>query len=282
MGGLTRVLGALAWLRMAAGVTRAFVRIADRPRDKILVVAYFAFYLVGKVLGRALPVTVPVQARGLRFLLRPGLADHVPLHEVLIIRSYMPDPTWVPASGASVVDLGANIGAFTVFAACAVGPSGRVIAVEPHAPHVRAIGRNLAANRGAAPVSVVCAAAWGTTGRGRLVRDSSSESEWRIQPDLDGPIPLTTLDDLTADLPGRVDLLKVDIEGGEVEAFRGADRTLERTDRVVVECHSRGLRAKVERLLSSHGLIPVFARAQSPEVAVVGFRRTTDDERTPA
>ena len=249
---------------------------------RVLVVAYFAFYLVGKLFGRAVPVTIPVHVRGLRFLLRPGLADHVPLHEVLIIRSYVPDPTWTPAYGASVVDLGANIGAFTVFAACAVGPSGRVIAVEPHAPHVRAIGRNLAANRGAAPVSVVCAAAWSTSGRGTLVRDSSSESEWRIQPDLDGPIPLRTLDDLTADLPGRVDLLKVDIEGGEVEAFRGAAGTLGRTDRVVVECHSPGLRAEVERLLSSHGLTPVFAREQSPEVAVVGFRRATDDGRTPA
>jgi FkbM family methyltransferase len=276
------MLGALAWLRMAAGVLRDFVRIADRPRDKVLIVAYFAFYLGGKLFGRAVPVTIPVQVRGLRFHLRPGLADHVPLHEVLVIRSYLPDPTWVPASGASVVDLGANIGAFTVFAACAVGPSGRVIAVEPHAPHVRAIEHNLAANRGAAPVSVVRAAAWSTGGRGRLVRDSSSESEWRIQPDLEGPIPLTTLDDLTAGLAGRVDLLKVDIEGGEVEAFRGAAGTLERTDRVVVECHSPGLRAEVERLLSSHRLIPVFARAQSPEVAVVGFRRATDDGRAPA
>lgn len=282
MSGLPRVLGALAWLRMSVGVVRGFVKIADRPRDKVLIVAYFAFYFVGRVLSRAVPVTIPIQARGLRFLLRPGLADHVPLHEVLIIRSYMPDPTWDPASGASVVDLGANIGAFTVFAACAVGPSGRVIAVEPHAPHVQAIRRNLAANRRAAPVSVVCAAAWSAGGRGRLVRDSSSPSEWRVQPDIHGPIPLTTLDDLTADLPGHVDLLKVDIEGGEVEAFRGADRTLARTDRVVVECHSRGLRAEVERLLSSHGLIPVFARAQSPEVAVVGFRRATDDDRTPA
>jgi FkbM family methyltransferase len=276
MAEITRSSSAAAWLRMAVRTVRQFVRVADRPRDKVLVVGYFAIYLVGRMLNRVISTPVPVQAQGLRFLLRPGFADHVPLHEVLIVRSYMPDPTWVPEVGASVVDVGANIGAFTVFAACAVGPSGRVIAVEPYAAHVHAIARNLAANRGTGVVNVVHAAAWSARGRARLVGDSTAPSEWRVEPDSDGPISLATLDDLLADLPGRVGLLKVDIEGAEVEAFCGATQTLARTDRVVVECHTPALRAEVERLLASQGLNPLYARAQSPDIAVVGFGRASD------
>ena len=52
--------------------------------------------------------------------------------------------------GATVWDIGANIGLFSFAAAAAAGPEGRVLAVEPDTDLVRLLRRSAAANRGLA------------------------------------------------------------------------------------------------------------------------------------
>ena len=53
---------------------------------------------------------------------------------------------------------------------------------------------------------------------------------------------------------GRIDLLKIDVEGAETAVLDGARAALGLVDRVVVEYHSPALRSHVTALLAAHGL----------------------------
>src|SRR5208283_1915434 len=53
----------------------------------------------------------------------------------------------VVRAGMNVVDAGANEGAYTLFLARKVGPTGRVVAVEPSAREVARLRANVAANK---------------------------------------------------------------------------------------------------------------------------------------
>jgi hypothetical protein len=50
-----------------------------------------------------------------------------------------------------------------------------------------------------------------------------------------------------------VDLLKIDVEGSEVEVLKGARNTLARTRRIVLEYHRQPLLSAVDGLLQSAG-----------------------------
>ena len=51
----------------------------------------------------------------------------------------------------------------------------------------------------------------------------------------------------------RVHLLKIDVEGFEVECLKGAEHALATTDRVIVEVYSTPLRTECARILTEQG-----------------------------
>ena len=67
---------------------------------------------------------------GLRFELRPQRGDRFGFYEVLVRGDYTRFGQTI-APGATVIDIGANVGCFSILAARLAGPQGRVIAVEP-------------------------------------------------------------------------------------------------------------------------------------------------------
>ena len=94
---------------------------------------------------RAAPYIVRLFS-GLRIEIRPGRGDLGAFREAWLQHDYLP-PGWRIAPGDTVVNVGANVGCFTLFAAQCVGPAGRVIAIEPEAETFRQLNRNLALNR---------------------------------------------------------------------------------------------------------------------------------------
>jgi hypothetical protein len=67
----------------------------------------------------------------------------------------------------------------------------------------------------------------------------------------------TTIDEVAGESPP--DVIKIDIDGGEADALRGAERTLAgRRPHVVVETHSLELERECGRLLADHGYRPVI------------------------
>jgi FkbM family methyltransferase len=132
--------------------------------------------------------------------------------------------------GDIFVDVGANIGCLTLFASQLVGNSGHVFSIEPHPRTVSYLRGNVALNR-RTNITVIHAAIGDHKGSVCL-SDRRSDDQNRVV-EAGVPVQLDTLDSLLPDV--HIRLLKIDTEGFELFALRGAQRTLQNTDLVYVE-----------------------------------------------
>lgn len=130
--------------------------------------------------------------------------------------------------GDTFVDAGANIGLMAMAAARFTGECGRVLAFEPHPAALAALRRNIAAN-GIHTIDVIEAALGSrsetatlfdrnaiSAGSASLIRQEGSSDSGFV-------VPVTTLDDALKALEVRtVHMLKIDVEGYELEVLKGA------------------------------------------------------------
>lgn len=130
-----------------------------------------------------------------------------------------------------VVDVGANFGYYTLQAARLVGDRGSVLAFEPSTTSYERLLRNLGLNRldWVRPYKVALGNEKSVV---RLAKPNvSNQGEQRILEDATSlqseEVPITTLDDfLQSHSSAHVDMIKVDIEGFEVDFLRGAKSTI--------------------------------------------------------
>ncbi|HEX6695121.1 MAG TPA: FkbM family methyltransferase [Longimicrobiales bacterium] len=136
--------------------------------------------------------------------------------------------------GDVVVDAGANIGHLALLAATLIGKSGRVDAIEAHPLIARYLQKNVDLNN-ASHVHVHVTAVGSTPGAITFT-DAASDDQNAVSTEGRGvTVPVTTLDSLLDSALTRVDLLKIDVEGYELHALRGATALLQRTACVYFE-----------------------------------------------
>lgn len=131
--------------------------------------------------------------------------------------------------GDTFVDVGANHGAFAIAAATIVGTAGMVIAIEPQSTHADLAKQGLAANNFAPykVLNLLCSDRKGTAtfylSSGSSGRSSTFATAAGQQARGAHEIRATTLDTvlLQETIPGHA-VIKLDVEGGEVQAIRGA------------------------------------------------------------
>jgi FkbM family methyltransferase len=194
------------------------------------------------------------------------------------LRIYERFPGFAPVPGWTVVDAGANSGVFAVRAARL---GARVLAFEPNPDCCRWLRRSTVANGLESSVSVFeCAlGSHAETGSldvsqgtlGARVRAGAATGNFPM-------ISIRRLDDVIGQLDvERVDLLKLDVEGHELEVLEGAPATLDIVDRVVLEYHSHGLLEDCTNLLERHSLLPVGHDDLHPELGYGNafFKRET-------
>ena len=130
--------------------------------------------------------------------------------------------------GDVAVDVGANIGVLTFLAASVVGPSGRVIAVEPNPDNLQLLYRGIVLND-FANVEVLPHAASNRRTVFSLTGGTSNTHLIGARPPQEGGhfVQSIVLDEALAHLP-RLDFVKMDIEGHEPQAFDGFSRMIER------------------------------------------------------
>ena len=129
--------------------------------------------------------------------------------------------------GTTVLDLGANIGFFSVRFGRWVGPTGRVVAIEPEQRNLASLRRRVARAGFEQVVECVAAAAADAPGELRLARTPSHPGDHHLAPDGD-PVRAVTVDELMASDQRRLSLIKIDVQGAEALAIAGARRAIER------------------------------------------------------
>lgn len=184
------------------------------------------------------------------------------------------------------VDIGANIGAFALYA-CLPWPDARVVCLEPAPGAFAHLVANLEANGCAARVDAVAAAVTGDAAASSVSlfeRPSDSCTSTTIKAfahDAARPpgrwlrVAAVCLDHLLPGFEGGVDCLKMDVEGAEYDIVQGTRLdTLRRLRHVVVEYHpvpERGVGELVERFEQAGLIWTMWERSPEPSRGVCWF-----------
>jgi FkbM family methyltransferase len=155
--------------------------------------------------------------------------------------------------GGTFFDIGANVGFYSILASRLVGTDGNVVAFEPlvrnlsylqrhvelnHADNVRVLPFALSSEN-----TILSFATGPNSAMGHLSRDGGEML-----------VPTVTLDDIAERLGLMPDVMKMDVEGAEMDVFRGASRVLsEAKPTIFLSTHSPELRDECLALLSGHG-----------------------------
>jgi FkbM family methyltransferase len=181
--------------------------------------------------------------------------------------------------GATFIDGGANDGIHSLFAAHRVGPTGTVIAVEPSSREYARLLENIRINE--LSIAPVRAALGREAGEATLaVAESGHEGQNTIGDTVSNPtvrtvsherVPKITVDQLVSERDvRRVDVIKLDVEGSEIDALVGARTTIARDRPLVL------LEAEDERL-ASQGMTKADLRSIVDEI---GYELHVFDQET--
>ena len=173
-----------------------------------------------------MPKDLLIKFRGCRFKARKGKVDILLLSE--LSEPFM-SQYFKPKEGDIVVDCGAHVGKYTLPASKMVGGGGKVIAIEPHPENYEALLRNININ-GFKNILAFNVVAFDYDGqillnesindggysvKGHNSRDSLSVKSRTIDSILLGDLGLS-----------KVDYMKIDVEGAEVEVLKGAHKII--------------------------------------------------------
>jgi FkbM family methyltransferase len=233
------------------------------------------------------------------------LGDHIS-REVCFTGFYEPPVTRIfqqhIRAGGMVIDAGANWGYFALVAGAAVGPHGRVIALEPDPRQQARLGRNLELNN-FRHVEALASAAADRAGETRLTGYADGDDNQGTSSIVGGNgskdafvVPTIALDQLAGASP--VDIVKIDVEGAEDLVLDGMRDGLSahRYRAILLELHPGLLQARgvdpttCVRLLLDHGYrgwtidgsARAYRRASAASYAPDPLLRPLDDWRSSA
>lgn len=155
-------------------------------------------------------------------------------------------------AGDTFVDCGAHVGYFSALAATQVSPSGQIVSLEPATERQEYIKQIVQANGPDVPHDALCSAVGST--KGELELDYRDKWKNLEHAGMDRgeivTVPSRTLDDICRAY-GGLDVVKIDIEGGEKAALEGAEKVLESARVIVCEVHPNKIsESEIEKCLS--------------------------------
>ncbi len=178
-------------------------------------------------------VSVPVPG-GPALVGRARTHDGAVIRQIYLWRELEAD---FPGAVRTIVDAGANIGVSARYLAQRF-PGARIVCLEVDRGNVELLSRNVGSVPGA---QVRSQALWGRRARVAIENPTAATDGYRCIERADGPIDAVGLADLLDELGlETLDLLKLDIEGAELEVFtREPERWLPRVRMIMVELHDR-------------------------------------------
>jgi FkbM family methyltransferase len=227
-----------------------------------------------------LPERSYVMKSGVKAIPRKGTTD---FYMLFVAREQDIGSHLAMKEGETFVDIGANVGSYTLNAAKEYMDKGvKIIAVEAHPDNYKALCRNIQINSFRNVKTINKAV---SDHKGKVTLYERSHDGIRVDSELYSvyetavlaqnnlPHPggnrlqteCDTLDNMLLDQ--RVDVMKIDIEGAEVMALKGAGNTLRQLRKIVVEIHGDN-NSVVHRILLEHD----FQVHMTDEKRVIGSR----------
>jgi FkbM family methyltransferase len=196
-------------------------------------------------------LTLEVPGSDVSVFARPGTSDPASFEQVFG-GAYELD---LPTEPRLIFDLGANVGYGSVYFALRYATA-RVLAVEPEPSNVALLRRNVAS---LTQVDVVEGAVWPRAGV--LAMEDPGKGYWgmrvRTGEGARGVRAVTIPELLSRADAEWVDLVKIDIEGSELELFSQESGWLRQVGALVIELHDRfrpGCEDTVERAIAQSGV----------------------------
>lgn len=160
--------------------------------------------------------------------------DHEPGTKQTIKRAVHP--------GMTVIDVGANIGYFSLLLAKLVGPQGKVYAVEPSKGNLDYLQKNVKLNKMSNIQIIPFAAGARSESRKLYIHAAGSQNSFYAR---GGNIDAEQVEivSLNRVITEQVHFAKIDVEGHEIEVLKGMNRILQATPeiRLIIEWNSKTL-----------------------------------------
>lgn len=211
--------------------------------------------------------------------LRSGLQVYLSDHPADLITTFLvfvKEDYGKVRPGSTVIDIGANIGAFSLYAAYCGAT--KVLSFEPNAEAYRQLQRNIAENH--LESTITPRQLFVGSGAGNTVRFPVAASPYNAALPDDDPTDSEQVQ--TTDLPGiladnhlgRVNLLKLDCEGSEYDIVPGTDSSVWRKIQAVRMEFHRGDPSVLANTLEANGFHLQVLRQDTLETGSMWFRRT--------
>jgi FkbM family methyltransferase len=161
--------------------------------------------------------------------------------------------------GATVLDIGANVGYFSLLVAQLAGPTGHVVAVEPEHRNLGLLRANLWRHE-RDDIVVLPIAAWSSRTLLPLVLSEFNRGDHQVRPDSEASgaqlVPAAALDALLGE-HATVDVVKVDTQGVDHEVIAGLRTTLERSadPQILIEYWLEGME---DRGIDARGVLAEY------------------------
>jgi FkbM family methyltransferase len=197
--------------------------------------------------------------------LRIDTSDFCAYRDVLIFKSKSYDPGIPDLHPRIIVDVGAHIGMASILFALRY-PTARIIALEPEPSNFAALTRNTAPYKTISPIQ---AALWREDGEATLGESNAHpKGDFQIVEQGRQRVRAITMETLMRESGiDSIDLLKVDIEGAEIEVFECCPwiekvrvMAIELHDRMRLECSAVVKRAARDLRCDAEGEVTFFYR----------------------
>lgn len=236
-----------------------------RVRDKLKILGIAVFQLVSETIKKRISAGLGEKIKGITEKLWRGIVIKIDGIEYALLdfesfeivssvcaqfENFM--PMWLkPRRGEVLVDIGAHIGKYTLTAAKVVGNEGMVIAIEPHPVNYQTLQRNIRLNK-LKNAMALNLAAWNADCELKLFTgDVAGHHSAKVNRRLGWvKVKAKVMDHVLKELRlGRVDWIKIDVEGAECEVLCGLEETISKyKPKIIIEVFYKNVHARTQNV----------------------------------